>query len=124
MRLTNRLCKPALGFTLLEVMMALVIFSLVAVSLSMAVSQSTKNISILQYHQFAAWVAHNQLSLYQLDPQTSLTGTSLFAGNEFAWKMEVAATETAKFNKVTIEVTRTTQPEYVLANVMAFRGVD
>ena len=96
-----------LGFTLIEVMVALVILSLVAGSLSIAVSQSTRNLGQAKQHQFAAWVAHNQLSLYSLQKGKRLSGESHFGGIDFNWKITKTATDTANFNKLTIEVANT-----------------
>jgi general secretion pathway protein I len=110
------------GFTLIEVMVSLLILSMVVTSLSYAVSQSTNNISQLKERQFAAWVAHNQISLYLLDPQNRLTGRTQFAGFNYHWKISKSATDVSNFNKIAIEVASEATPEYILANIVAYQG--
>ena len=109
------------GFTLIEVMVALVILSLVAGSLSMSVSQATKNIGQSKQHQFAAWVAHNQLSLYMLKALNRNSEKKNFGGFKFTWNITKAPTDTENFNKITVAVANVKTPDYLLANIIAFK---
>lgn len=109
------------GFTLLEVMVALVIFVLVAAALSRAAAQSTNNLSALKDHQFARWVAHNQLSLYRLKISSELAGESQFAGVMYQYKIQVSQTDTVNFNKINIVISKASAPDYSLANINAYQ---
>ncbi|MCJ8341004.1 MAG: type II secretion system minor pseudopilin GspI [Pseudomonadales bacterium] len=110
------------GFTLIEVMVALMILSIVVTALSLAVSQSTNNIGRLKQHQFAAWVAHNQISLYMLDAQPESSGSSQFAGGKYLWKITSSNTDTAKFYRLRVTVAAAAEPDYLLADLSAFKG--
>ncbi|EPJ55682.1 MAG: hypothetical protein OFPI_02920 [Osedax symbiont Rs2] len=110
------------GFTLIEVMVSLMILSIVVSALSLAVSQSTNNMGQLKQQQFAAWVAHNQISLYLLETQPETTGTSQFGGGNYRWQITSSNTDTANFYRLHITVTRQGQPNYILADLSAFKG--
>ncbi len=115
--------KDQVGFTLIEVMTALVILSITVTALSSAVSQSTNNISQLKQKQFANWVAHNQMSLYMLGELESVQGSSRFADINYRWKLQVSNTQTANFNKIELTVTTEANPEYTQASITAYKGV-
>jgi len=53
--------KKALGFTLVEVLVALVVFSVGALSLTYAVSNAVDNQRVLENKTLGAWQARNQL---------------------------------------------------------------
>ncbi len=110
------------GFTLIEVMVSLMILSVVVTALTLAVSQSTNNMGQLKQHQFAAWVAHNQISLYLLNAQPENTGTSQFAGGEYRWKITKSNTDTANFYRLRVTVASQSEPDYILADISAFKG--
>lgn len=109
------------GFTLIEVMVALLILSVVVGALSVAVSQSTANISHLKQRQFALWVAQNNLNLYLLNAQSNSSGSSDFAGNQYLWNITKSGTDTKQFSKITIDVTSKKQPKYRLAQLITFK---
>ena len=110
------------GFTLIEVMVSLMILSIVVTALTLAVSQSTNNMGQLKQHQFAAWVAHNQISLYLLDAQPENSGTSQFAGGKYRWKITRSNTDTANFYRLRVTVSSQAEPEYILADISAFKA--
>ena len=110
------------GFTLIEVMVALMILSIVVTALTLAVSQSTNNMGALKKHQFATWVAHNQISLYLLDAQPESSGTSQFAGGKYRWKITRSNTDTANFYRLRVTVASQAEPDYILAYINAFKG--
>lgn len=109
------------GFTLIEVMVALLILSVVVGALSFAVTQSTGNIGQLKQRQFALWVAQNKLNLHLIGAQSGTQGESNFAGIDYLWKISTANTDTKNFNKITINVANKKVPGYSLAELVAFK---
>jgi len=122
MPVSNASARRHSGFTLIEVMVSLMILSIVVTALTLAVSQSTNNIGQLKQHQFAAWVAHNQLSLYLLERESESKGSSEFAGGKFLWNITKSNTDTANFYRLRITVATSTEPDYTLAYITAFKG--
>ena len=53
--------KAMLGFTLIEVMLAMAVFAIAGVALLSAASNNARNIGHLESIMFANWVASNQL---------------------------------------------------------------
>lgn len=54
------------GFTLLEVMIALVVFAIIAAGLTLTATQTIHNTEVLQERTLGRWVAENQLSALRL----------------------------------------------------------
>jgi len=109
------------GFTLIEVMVALLILSIVVSALSFAMTQSTRNIAQLKQRQFALWVAQNTLNSHVIGAQPRTQGESNFAGINFLWEISRANTDTKNFKKITINVANKKAPEYSLAQLIAFK---
>ena len=60
--------KSAAGFTLIEVMIALVIVGICSVFALSHAANATHQQRILQQRTLATWVAQNQIARYRLDP--------------------------------------------------------
>lgn len=108
------------GFTLLEIMVALMIFATAAVALTQSLSQSASSTSALEERQFADMVAHNLLVdiVWQgLDSDNS--GETALAGYDFSWQRETSDTPHPDMRKVDITV-RLAQSQDVLTTRSAF----
>ncbi|MCU1716027.1 type II secretion system minor pseudopilin GspI [Pseudomonas sp. 5P_3.1_Bac2] len=96
------------GFTLLEVLVALAIFALVAASVLSASSRSLQTAARLQDKTLAMWVADNRLSTLQLslDPVAGgrEQGEEQMAGRRWQWQSEVTATSEPGMRRVTLWV--------------------
>lgn len=96
------------GFTLLEVLVALAIFALVAASVLTATARSLQTASRLEDKTLAMWVADNQLSEMQLAQSPPAAGREQgeveFAGRRWQWQSEVQATSEADMRRVTLWV--------------------
>ena len=123
-KLTGRTKKKIhfLGFTLIEVLTALMILSITVIALSTAASQSTRNVSQLRQKQFANWIAHNQMSLYLLGRSSQNQGQKRYAGIDYFWEIKTSSTQTANFRKVTINISSLAAKDYTLATTTAFQG--
>lgn len=100
--------KAARGFTLLEVMVALAIFALVAASVLTAASSSLKNAARLEDKTLAMWIADNRLGELQLaDPPPAdgrANGELEFAGRRWQWQTQVEATSDPDMRRIIVWV--------------------
>lgn len=100
--------KRASGFTLLEVLVALAIFALVAASVLTATARSLQTASRLEEKTLAMWVADNQLVELQLSKNPVAEGRDQgeveFAGRRWQWQSEVQATREPDMRRVTLWV--------------------
>jgi general secretion pathway protein I len=96
------------GFTLLEVLVALAIFALVAASVLTATARSLKTASRLEDKTLAMWIADNRLSELQLSKSPVADGRDqgdlAFAGRRWQWQSEVQATSESDMRRVTLWV--------------------
>jgi general secretion pathway protein I len=96
------------GFTLLEVLVALAIFALVAASVLTATARSLQTASRLEDKTLAMWIADNRLTELQLAQSPVADGREQgeveFAGRRWQWQSEVQATSEADMRRVTLWV--------------------
>lgn len=100
--------KRAHGFTLLEVLVALAIFALVAASVLGVSARSLQNAARLEDKTLAMWVADNQLTELQLASETPATGNREgqvdFANRQWQWQSSVETTSEPTLLRVTLWV--------------------
>ncbi|MGE8360016.1 type II secretion system minor pseudopilin GspI [Pseudomonas sp.] len=100
--------KRTRGFTLLEVLVALAIFALVAASVLTATARSLQTASRLEDKTLAMWVADNRLVELQLERSAVANGRDqgevTFAGRRWLWQSEIEATSEPSMRRVTLWV--------------------
>lgn len=106
--------RPAAGFTLLEILVALAILALALGAAARAGGAATETAGGLRERLLAGWVAENRLALLHAerawpDPGDS-SGSSRLAGRDFAWHMQVTAAAQGHFRRVEIVVRDATAP--------------
>ncbi|MDX5370842.1 MAG: type II secretion system minor pseudopilin GspI [Pseudomonadaceae bacterium] len=98
----------ARGFTLLEVLVALAIFAVVAASVLGASARSLQTAARLEDKTFATWLADNRLQQMQLadvPPQEGREqGEETYAGRRWLWQSEVNATSEPGMLRLTVRV--------------------
>ncbi|WP_438463017.1 type II secretion system minor pseudopilin GspI [Marinomonas sp. PE14-40] len=100
------LAKTKAGFTLMEVLVALVILAFVSLVLVQVTSQSTSQADYLKRKMLAVWIAQDRLTYLKL---LSISGQELELGDQeveqanLSWSSEALVTKTAN-GVITIEV--------------------
>ena len=122
-----RASKPSHGFTLLEVLAALVIISLGMLGVIEAVSQTASNSTRLRDRTLAHWVAMNRLAQVRLEtraPKIDKTSDEVeMAGRKWRWTMEVTETPVKSLRRIDIRVAEADADEdSSLASVTGFYG--
>jgi general secretion pathway protein I len=99
------------GFTLIEVLVALVIVAVGMSVLMGALSSSARSVVYMQDKTFAEWVALNQIALLRVGlqqgqiPQASSTNGDLdFANRSWHWRQDVVASQVPGINLVNFKV--------------------
>lgn len=101
-----------LGFTLLEVMIALSIFAIIAATIMDAASQGVDSIIHLEEKTLASWVAENKLTELRLSGQLSVgdkTETIKMASREWKVSTNMAKTPLPNTYRVTVSVSKPKQ---------------
>ncbi|MGL4859760.1 MAG: type II secretion system minor pseudopilin GspI [Enterobacteriaceae bacterium] len=118
MKLKNR------GMTLLEVMVAVVIFSLAALALFNAIGEQVRGVGYLQQKTVSLWVADNQLSLVLLVqpwPQEGWhSGESEMAGATWYWRWRGVQTSDEHMRAVEVEVRAQKEDDTPLARLRTY----
>ena len=96
------------GFTLIEVLAALVIVSLGMLGVIQAVSQTASNSVYLRDKTLAHWIAMNRLTevrLAQTAPSVDKTSDELdYAGRRWRWTMDVQDTGITSMRRIDVRV--------------------
>ncbi|ALV05446.1 type II secretion system minor pseudopilin GspI [Roseateles depolymerans] len=100
--------RPAGGFTLIEVLVALTIVGLCLAAGMRAAGTMTNNAQRLSLNNMAQWCAENELTEMRLNAAFPGTGTTEFSctqlGRTFTGKTEVATTANPNFRRVELRV--------------------
>jgi general secretion pathway protein I len=108
------------GFTLIEVMAALVIVSLGMMAVIQAVSQTASNNAYLRQKTIAQWVAMNRITEIRLAAQPPTTGESSgeveMAGERWRWSTQVTAVPTTTMRRIDVGVAPITDAKVDLDN--------
>lgn len=96
------------GFTLLEVMVALVFFSLIGMILQQVTASTVNQYLAVRYKMFSSWLAENKLTELQLSkslPSAKEYKEDVeFANEEWQIISKVIKTENPDINKVDVEI--------------------
>lgn len=115
------------GFTLIEVLAALVIVALGMLGVIQAVTQTARNGTYLREKTLAHWVALNVITERRLQPappEVSETSDEVeFAGQRWRWTLNVSQTEVESLRRMDVSVRQADRPEdAALVTVTGFYG--
>ena len=112
------------GFTLIEVLVALAIVSIALLAALRAAAQGTTNVGELRGRLLAGWVAENRLAEHRARsdwlPLGIQRGKEREGGIEFAWREEVIATPNAAFRRIDVFVFAAPAEAHALAHFTDF----
>lgn len=98
------------GFTLIEVLIALIILGAALLAAARAANIATEGAEESKLRTLATWVAQNRISLLTATrsfPATGTTsGSSAMGGIDFAWQQTASDTPNAAFRKIEVRVLR------------------
>ncbi|MCH1930466.1 type II secretion system minor pseudopilin GspI [Shewanella sp. A25] len=116
--------KHVKGMTLLEVIVALAVFAIAAVSITKSLSEQMANMPILEARTLAQWVADNQMVDTRLEAQTppfgKKEGRVELAGKEWYWRREVVKTSDDNFRMIRISVSEDERYQRIAAQVSSY----
>jgi general secretion pathway protein I len=103
--------RRQLGFTLIEVLVALVIVAVGMSVLMGALSSSARSVVYMQDKTFAEWVALNQIALLriglqkgQVPPAGTTNGDLEFGNRSWHWRQDVVASQVPGINLINFKV--------------------
>jgi len=119
--------KGTRGFTLIEVLAALVIVALGMLGVIQAVSQTARNGTYLREKTLAHWIAMNVITERRLlpsPPEVAETSDDVeFAGQRWRWTMQVTQTEVESLRRMDVSVRPADRPDgEALVTVTGFYG--
>lgn len=111
------------GFTLVEVLAALLVFSFAIIGLTHAGTQSTQAVSVISEKSLAGIVADNALVQSRLRPVKLGTQTNTVEqmGQTFSYTVTTAKTQVTDFYSLEVSVKKESQQQ-VLISRQAFRS--
>lgn len=117
--------STTIGFTLIEVMIALSIFSVMAAAISRTASQNADITLYLEEKTLASFVAENRLNKIKLSGYPAATQTKdseEMAGREWHITTKVENTQLPNFRRIEIQVAKYSDKENPLISLTGFMG--
>lgn len=103
------------GFTLVEVLIALVILAIALAAAARAANIATTGAEESKLRTLATWVAQNRVALLNATrsfvPAGTTSGKSSMAGIDFEWQQTASDTPNAAFRKIELRVFRPNDPQ-------------
>ena len=123
-RVNLSVVKLKKGFTLLEVMLAMAVFSIAGIAILGTAETNARNLGYLESKIVANWVASNQLVEATLDtswpPKNNQKGKVELAGLEWFWQQKVIKTTDSDMRAIVIEVRLEENDPSALSSFMTY----
>ena len=114
------------GFTLIEVLVALVVATLGLLAITLTTITSSRNANALRERTLAHWVAMNVASELRLAGEFPAIGVrdgdAEFAGTDWRWEADVEGTDVEGLRRVEIRVAYALTPDEPITDLVAFVG--
>ncbi len=110
------------GFTLVEVLASLLIFSVAIIGLTRSGTESVRAIIVLEHKTYAGIIADNRIVQSRLKPLKlgTSSGVERAAGREYDWREEVSETESEGFFRIKVTI-RERDEDQIIIERTAFR---
>ncbi|MEH6597212.1 MAG: type II secretion system minor pseudopilin GspI [Colwellia polaris] len=112
------------GFTLIEVMLAMAVFSIAGIAILGTADTNARNLGYLESKILASWVASNQLVEITLDdtwpPKNNKKGKVDLAGLEWFWQQKVVKTTDKDMRAIVLEVRLDEKDPSALTSLMTY----
>ena len=112
------------GFTLIEVMLAMAVFSIAGIAILGTADTNARNLGYLESKIVASWVASNQLVEVTLDtswpPKNNKKGKVELAGQEWFWQQKVEKTTDKNMRSIVMEVRLDEKDPSALATLVTY----
>ena len=99
-----------IGFTLIEVLVALAILAIALAAAARAASVAIEGAQETRLRTLATWIAQNRVAELMATPLLTATGEisgrSSMAGIEFEWQQKISETPNTAFRKIELKVLR------------------
>lgn len=116
--------KANLGLTLIEVMVALVIFALTASAIVKAAGDNLGGVSQIENITFATWVANNRLAHLHIGStwpvENNKSGSEEMAGKTWYWQQQVEKTNDKDMVLVEVTVGTDKSLDHSVTTITAF----
>ncbi len=116
--------KATSGFTLIEVMLALAVFSIAGIALLSTSSNNARNIGHLENKMLANWVASNQLVSASLvkkwPPKNNLKGEVELASRTWFWQQKVIQTTDKNMRAIMMEVRLNEEDDLAITSLTTY----
>ncbi len=122
----NKRRSQSLGFTLLELLVAIAIFAIAGVAIMQATSNHNRTLGMITDLTWAGMVAENELQLAKLEekwpPELRREGESEMGHQRWLWVIESVETLDPDFRMLRIKVAPKDTPEQPVTVLQTFVG--
>ena len=117
--------KKDSGFTLVEVLASLLIFSVAIIGLTRSGTESVRAITILEHKTYAGIVADNRIVQSRLKPLKlgTSSGVERAAGREYDWREEVSETQSEGFFRINVTIRERDKDQIIIERTAFRQGV-
>ncbi len=114
------------GFTLIEILVALAVIAIAVAAVMAAISGNVSNAAYIQDRTLAHWVAMNKIAEVQVSMEWPAAGTqhgeSLMASREWSWRITVSTTDDPDVRRLDVAVFANQDQKTPLSAIVAYVG--
>lgn len=118
--------RAAIGFTLLEILVALAILAIALAAVLKTTTESISHAGYLRDKTFANWVAMNVITAMRLEKELPETGkregTAEMANRQWAWEANILSTLDKDLRRVEVTVYTAPDSQIPLLKLTGFIG--